>query len=169
MEYKSSLERYRGWYRRLLAFYPKGYRERFAQSMEQTFSDLLRERGEKGMSPLSPGFALWICNETLAGIIRENIHIITMQNNLPKHIGYAALVTIGLLLIPLVGNFPWTLSDFVIAGILIFGTGILISLVVRFAKTKKSRIIVSGIVVLLFLLTWVELAVGLFGTPWAGN
>jgi hypothetical protein len=54
-------------------------------------------------------------------------------------------------------------------GVLIFGTGIVISLIVRFAKTKKSRIIVSGIVILLFLLTWAELAVGLFGTPWAGN
>jgi hypothetical protein len=92
-----------------------------------------------------------------------------MKTNLTKHIGYTALVTAGLLLIPLLGNWPWTSSDFVIMGVLIFGTGIVISLIVRFAKTKKSRIIVSGIVILLFLLTWAELAVGLFGTPWAGN
>lgn len=92
-----------------------------------------------------------------------------MQTNLPKHIGYAAIVTIGLLLIPLLANFPWTLSDFVIGGVLIFATGVVISLVVRFARTKKSRIIIGGIVLFLFLLTWAELAVGLFGTPFAGS
>jgi hypothetical protein len=91
------------------------------------------------------------------------------MQNLPKHIGYAALVTIALLLIPLIGNWPWTLSDFVIMGILIFGTRIVISLVVRFAKTTKARVIISGIVIFLFLLTWAELAVGIFGTPFAGN
>ena len=92
-----------------------------------------------------------------------------MQSNLKNHISYSALVTIGLLLIPLLANWPWTGSDFVIMGILIFGAGTVISLIVRYVKTKKSRMIISGIVALLFLLTWVELAVGLFGTPFAGN
>jgi hypothetical protein len=56
---------YRRWYRRLLRFYPRPYRERFAESMEQTFADLARERGD--------GFAfiLWVFVETSAGIIRE--------------------------------------------------------------------------------------------------
>jgi hypothetical protein len=53
-----ALRRYRRAYRMLLRSYPKPYRERFAEGMEQTFQDLLRERAEKGKS-LSD-CALWL-------------------------------------------------------------------------------------------------------------
>jgi len=33
----------------------------------------------------------------------------------------------------------------------------------------KNRILFIGILVLMFLLIWAELAVGIFGTPFAGN
>jgi hypothetical protein len=56
--------RSRRWYRRLLHLYPRPYRERFADSMEQTFADLSRERA-------GAAFVLWIFTETLVGIIRE--------------------------------------------------------------------------------------------------
>jgi hypothetical protein len=36
---------------------------------------------------------------------------------------WLALVVGFVLLIPLLGNWPWTLSDFIIAGILLFGAG----------------------------------------------
>lgn len=45
---KHAIERYRRWYRKLLRFYAKPYRERFAESMEQTFNDLCRERAARG-------------------------------------------------------------------------------------------------------------------------
>ncbi|PYC73477.1 hypothetical protein C7C45_07410 [Micromonospora arborensis] len=62
--------RYRRWYRRLLGLYPRPYRERFADSMEQTFTDLCRERaGTEGRG--HGAFILWIFTETFAGIIRE--------------------------------------------------------------------------------------------------
>jgi hypothetical protein len=56
--------RSRRWYRRLLHLYPRPYRERFADSMEQTFADLCRERAGAAV-------VLWIFTETLASIIRE--------------------------------------------------------------------------------------------------
>ena len=43
-----TIARYRRWYRQLLRFYAKSYRERFAESMEQTFSHLCRERAREG-------------------------------------------------------------------------------------------------------------------------
>ena len=78
------------------------------------------------------------------------------------------------LLLPLVAmqftsEVHWTSSDFVVAGVLLFGTGLLIELVLR--KTKKGawRILAVLGLTLLFLLTWLELAVGIFGSPWAGT
>ena len=43
-----AIARYRHWYRKLLRFYSRPYRERFAESMEQTFNDLCRERARSG-------------------------------------------------------------------------------------------------------------------------
>ena len=62
--------RYRDRYARLLRLYPKPYRERFGQAMEQTFNDLCRERikAERGLF----SFALWTFFETSAAIIREH-------------------------------------------------------------------------------------------------
>lgn len=64
------IQRYRNRYARLLRLYPKPYRERFSEGMEQTFNDLCRERlkAEKGLF----SFALWTFLETSVAIIREN-------------------------------------------------------------------------------------------------
>ena len=93
------IARYRRWYRKLLRFYSRPYRERFAEGMEQTFNDLCRERAEAGDGLV--GFVLWMFAETSAGIIRENGRSIVMQN---KSITHIALVTGLILLIPLFGN-----------------------------------------------------------------
>lgn len=58
-------------YRRLIALYPKAFRERFGESMEQTFGDLCRER-ETAHGRITNGFAVWILAETAAGVGREN-------------------------------------------------------------------------------------------------
>ena len=78
------------------------------------------------------------------------------------------------LLLPLVAmqftsEVQWTASDFVVAGVLLFGMGLLIELALR--KTKKGawRIFAVLGLMLLFLLVWLELAVGIFGSPWAGT
>ncbi len=63
----------------------------------------------------------------------------------------------------------WNFSDFVVAGLLLFGTGLLVELVLRKAKKLNYRIIAIIVIVIIFLLTWAELAVGIFGTPFAGN
>ena len=63
----------------------------------------------------------------------------------------------------------WTLSDFLIMGILLFITTFTIDFVLKKFKTLKSRLIlIVGIVVLLALVL-AELAVGIFGSPLAGS
>jgi len=79
-----------------------------------------------------------------------------------------------LLLIPLIAmqftdEVNWALSDFVIAGILLLGTGLIIEFVIRRVKTKENRIALIAVTVAVLLLIWVELAVGIFGTPLAGS
>ena len=85
------------------------------------------------------------------------------------------LVTTALILsIPLIAmqftkEVNWTLSDFVIATVLLLGTGLAIELVIRYVKTGLSRTILLVVILLLLFLTWAELAVGIFGTPFAGS
>ncbi|MER0440118.1 hypothetical protein [Emticicia sp. W12TSBA100-4] len=79
-----------------------------------------------------------------------------------------------LLLLPLVAmqftkEVNWTLSDFIVAGVLLFGTGGLIELAMRKINKVGTRVwVILGILIVLFLV-WAELAVGIFGTPFAGS
>ncbi|MGO4708558.1 hypothetical protein AB4Y90_05445 [Chryseobacterium sp. 2TAF14] len=66
-------------------------------------------------------------------------------------------------------EFNWSSSDFLIAGILLFGTALIIDLVRRIVKNKTYKILLCVVVLFVLILTWVELAVGLFGTPFAGS
>lgn len=79
-----------------------------------------------------------------------------------------------LLCIPLVGNIiskeiNWSASDFLIAGILLFSTAFLINLVRSKIKKQSYRILICVFVLIVFALIWIELAVGIFGSPFAGN
>jgi hypothetical protein len=56
----------------------------------------------------------------------------------------------------------WTLPDFIAAGILLFGTGLLCELVLRKVKKTKHRIAICLVILATFLLIWAELAVGIF-------
>ncbi|TRO65481.1 hypothetical protein [Christiangramia sabulilitoris] len=85
------------------------------------------------------------------------------------------LLTVGaILLIPFFAmqfsaEVFWTATDFVIAGILLFITGITIEVILRKVPKKRNRLILCGIVLGVFLIVWAELAVGILGTPMAGS
>ncbi len=80
----------------------------------------------------------------------------------------------GILLIPLVSmvftkEVDWSIGDFLIGFLLLSAFAFTIDFVIRKLRKSKYRIpIVIGIFALL-ILTWAELAVGIFGTPLAGN
>ncbi len=80
----------------------------------------------------------------------------------------------SLLLLPLVAmqftdEVKWTLSDFVVAGILLLVAGLAVEFTMRKVKTTKLRIVACVVLLLVFLLLWAELAVGIFGTPISGH
>lgn len=79
---------------------------------------------------------------------------------------WLALATGLILLIPLVAmqltnEVSWEITDFVVMGFLLFGTGSLFVLVAR-RVPRKRRVIVGIIFALAFLYIWAELAVGIF-------
>ncbi|MBO0937986.1 hypothetical protein J2I47_15630 [Fibrella sp. HMF5335] len=79
-----------------------------------------------------------------------------------------------LLLIPLIAmqftdEVNWSLSDFVAMGILLLGAGLLCEFILRNVSNVKHRIMICGVVLVALVLIWLELAVGIFETPFAGS
>lgn len=77
-----------------------------------------------------------------------------------------ALIVAILLCIPFAAMYftkevNWSVFDFVIAACLLFSTGLALDFVIRKATAKK-RLFLVAVVIALFLLIWIELAVGIW-------
>lgn len=62
----------------------------------------------------------------------------------------------------------WSVFDFIIAAILLYGASFAIYLSATL-KTKWLRIGLTAAIFLVLIIVWAELAVGISGTPFAGN
>jgi len=82
--------------------------------------------------------------------------------------------TIGILLIPLIAmnfsdNVNWKIFDFLIAGVLLIVKGLTLDFILRKIKSLRYRILLVIVLLLVLFRIWDELAVGIFGTPFAGS
>lgn len=75
--------------------------------------------------------------------------------------GTALILSIPLIAMQFKNDVNWSLSDFIIMGLLLFGMGFLFVHIARVTKSKYRTLIAIG-VVLLTLYIWAELAVGIF-------
>lgn len=80
-----------------------------------------------------------------------------------------ALATVLILLLPLLAmqftdEVAWTLLDFAVAAVLLFGAGLTYELVARKAGNSAYRAAVGVAVAAALLLVWLNLAVGLIGS-----
>jgi hypothetical protein len=80
----------------------------------------------------------------------------------------------SLLLVPMLAQLfsnavQWSLFDFIVMGVLLLGLATGITLVYKMRTNKNIRRILLLVVLILFFILWAELAVGLFGSPLAGN
>jgi hypothetical protein len=178
MAHEPATARYRRWYAGLLRLYPKPYRQRFGEGMQQTFNDLVREQQEIGKGLLH--LIIWVFVETSVGIARENMMSLNTQA-VTKSIVHALIGTGVLLLIPLalqltIGTgvdgqgFNWKPNDFVVMGVLIFCAAFGLDVAARRIAGTRSRYAAVAAIVLLFLLVWVHLAVGIVDSwPFAGS
>jgi hypothetical protein len=84
-------------------------------------------------------------------------------------------IVVGLiLLVPLVAmqftdEVGWDLADFVVMGALLFGAGLALDFAVKKLIAPAYQALAVIAIVIIFLLMWAELAVGIFGTPFAGS
>jgi hypothetical protein len=88
-------------------------------------------------------------------------------DNRRKRVTLILLLCAGILLVPLIAmqfttEVDWTLQDFLVAAILLFGAGIGIELTLGFFKTRASRIIVMMLILIGVLSLWIQLAIGFF-------
>ena len=95
----------------------------------------------------------------------------TVQN---KRLNIILLSVPLLLLIPLIAmqftnQVNWLPNDFLVMGILLLITGLSIEFVLRKVKSGRARIVLLTTILGALLLLWAELAVGIFGTPFAGS
>ena len=149
-------------YRSLLRAYPRGFRDEYGDEMARCFQDLCREELEDG-GGLGLA-ALWTntLREVLYTAFKERSTMLT-RNTYRSVVG-VALATAFILLIPLLGAPAWSLADFVVAGALIFGTGLTYVLVARQAGNLAYRAAVGVALAAALLLVWINLAVGVIGT-----
>ena len=163
---------YQRWYARLLRLYPRPFRQRFAEPMAQTFTDLIHERREAERGLL--GFALGTFAETTAGIIGENM---TQLMHTRTYLRWV-VVTLALLAIPFLAmvfqigvpdpgsgteGVNWGPLDFAVMGILILGSGLLFEYASSRRGSTAHKAAVAIAVGAGLLLIWVNLAVGMIG------
>ena len=100
------------------------------------------------------------------------------DNGQPKHISSkfarVGLVTAALLCIPAIAMFfttevNWGAGDFLVAAILLGGTGLAIEFGASRLATRRGRLLAGLAILAAFVLVWAELAVGIAGSPFAGS
>ena len=161
----------------LLKLYPKNYRYEFEEEMKYVFSESLKdacsENGGLGIINLwaraiiDTGKSLVIQhveNQKGSDSMKTKNTDILMQN---KIIIWIALATGLILLLPLLAmqfssEVNWSLMDFVTAGTLLFGMGLIFVLAAR--KMPRHRVVIAIVLAVALLYIWAELAVGIFTT-----
>ncbi len=151
-----SIRCYRNGYAKLLRLYPKVYRARFGQSMEQTFNDLCRER-VKARRRLF-GFTLWMFCETGVGIIRENATTIMHNKIIVRPAIGAGLILLIPLVLTLLGKWKWNRpGGYVFAFVVLFCFGVTYELVAKKSANKAYRFGLGLAVGTAFIVSWMNL------------
>ena len=174
---KTVIRRSERMYDFLLKLYPKRYRYEFEEEMKYVFSESLKDAcSEHGPQAIIHLWARTILDTGKSLVIQHVANLkegdsmktkntdILMQN---KVIVWIALATGLLLLIPLIAmqftsDVAWSLLDFVTAGALLFGTGLLFVLAAR--KMPRHRVAIAIVLAVALLYIWAELAVGILTT-----
>jgi hypothetical protein len=91
-----------------------------------------------------------------------------------RQLGLVVLGTALILLAPLLAmqftdEVAWDGYDFAAAAVLLGGTGLVYLILARLFRSARSRLLLGMAMAAVLLLAWAELAVGVFGTPFAGS
>lgn len=83
-------------------------------------------------------------------------------------------ISLLLLLIALIASFlssdvNWSPMDYLVGGTLLTGLVLAVGILYRLVKSITWTVILIAITLIFFLLIWLELAVGIFNSPFAGS
>lgn len=81
----------------------------------------------------------------------------------------AAVLSVPLIAMQFTNEVVWTASDFAVMGLLLFATAVCIDFILRNVQKSVQRFFCIALCLLVLLLVWTELAVGIFGSPFAGS
>lgn len=81
----------------------------------------------------------------------------------------ALLLIVPFLAMQFTGEVAWDMLDFAVAGVLLAGTGLMYVMLARKTARTRNRLLIGVALAAALGLVWLELAVGLFGTPLAGS
>lgn len=84
-------------------------------------------------------------------------------------LGTAALLMVPFVAMQFTREVDWTAFDFVVAAVLLAGTGMLVEVAAAWLRTRRARWTAVAVIALGFALVWAELAVGIVGSPLAGS
>ena len=151
------------------------YREEIEGDLMERFSSYSEKYGHNKANRLFIKEVLFLFRPSLIGNIYHLTNTDTMIiNKQNKRLVTILTSTTALLIIPLIAmNFSnevnWRFFDFVVAGILLIGTGLTFEFILRKMKSLRIRILFGISLLMVLILTWAELAVGILGTVIAGS
>jgi hypothetical protein len=92
------------------------------------------------------------------------------MRNIRRRLVVWVIIVALILLVPLVAmqftdEVNWTRSDFVVAGVLLFGSALIYELATKNMSKPENRLAIGIVVAVVLLWLWAELAVGVF-TDW---
>ena len=83
--------------------------------------------------------------------------------------GAGSLLLIPFIAMKLTSEVNWSGFDFIVACVLLLGTGLAIEVVLRIVKKLEYRLAICAAILVGLFIIWAELAVGLIGTRFAGS
>ncbi len=151
------------------------FREEIEGDLMEQFNNYYKNYGYNKANQLFIKEVIFLFRPSIIGDFNHLTNTNTMEIiNQNKRLVTILAIATAILFVPLVAmnltdDVNWTLFDFIVAGFLLVGTGLILEFILRKIKTLKYRIIFGIALFVTLFLIWAELAVGIFGTPFAGS
>lgn len=151
------------------------FREEIEGDLMERFNIYYLKYGYNKANRLFVKEIIFLFRPSIVGNIYHLTNTNTMEiTNQNKRLITIMATAIGILLIPLIAmnltaEVNWSLFDFIVMGILLLGAGLTLEFILRKIKMLRYRIFFGIALFVVLFLIWAELAVGIFGTPFAGS
>jgi len=155
-------EPYRRLYASLVRLYPRGYREKYEEGMVQVFNDVCRERERAGEGLHT--FSLTAFADTFLHVFLQHLSSPVMTKTFVRPL----LITLGILVLPAIGeltveSWDWGPSGFLLMGTLLFVTFLMIELISKHSPNMFYKAAVALTTLTTLGIIYVNLAVGIIG------